>query len=126
MGWGGALTGSSEARYSCPVWLAEVEIHRPEKVRSEAAKEHHYKYREALPQRIGAGLLREEFDRVAGGQAIGETSAHDAREQSDQKAFFQIEFLDGRLLLRNRHGTLFVDARQTRDGNADETNGNAE
>jgi len=57
-------------------------------------------------------LKREGLDGRAGGQSVGEAGTHDAGQGCDRPAPSSNRFLDGRLLLLRRHGTLFVDSRK--------------
>ena len=71
-------------------------------------------------------LDRERLDGISRRQAIGETGTHHARKDRHSNPLLQIEFLDGLLLLRGRHGALFVDTGQTRSRDAQQTNENTQ
>src|SRR5262249_20217620 len=104
--------------------IAEVEDQAPDEIGRESSGKHHDQDREALPQRRGAVADGDLLDRVAGGETVGETGAHDAREGGDEKAAFEIELADGCTLLVLGHLALFGDARATGESDADEADGN--
>src|SRR5579872_2817068 len=68
----------------------------------------------------------EDFDRIAGSESVGETSAHHAGEDGDADSFAEVKFFDGGFLLLRRHDAFFRNSCQSGSGNAHKANENPE
>src|SRR5438105_15459270 len=82
----------AEILVSRPVF--KVKDDAPNKICGEAAKQYDDKFGQARPERRGSRLERCFTDRVAGGESVSKTGAHDAGEGRHQHSFGEVELRD--------------------------------